>query len=177
MDGPTGTIGTDGAGVQSTMNANCISLSLTLERLWQFSLQYYGVREVKDACLHLQNQYKGNVNLLLLLKWLDEQNVCFREQDWHKVEECLGRSETLLHSYRDMRRKIKHHVPETLYRESLQFELQLEKQQQSDLVDCINALKLELNHAEPLTLRYCRQLGGEALYASFSEPVNDIANL
>jgi len=26
-------------------------LSLTIEHLWQFSLQYYGVREVKEACL------------------------------------------------------------------------------------------------------------------------------
>ena len=89
------------------MNSKHVSVSLTLERLWQFSLQYYGVREVKDACLNLQNQFKGNVNLLLLLKWLDEQQVCFLDEDWHKVEQCLGRSETLLHSYRDLRRKLK----------------------------------------------------------------------
>lgn len=159
------------------MSSKHVTISLTLERLWQFSLQYYSVREVKEACLHLQNHFKGNVNLLLLLKWLDEQQVSFQEQDWHKVEECLGRSEALLHSYRELRRKLKSHLPDTLYRESLQFELQLEKQQQSDLVDCINSIELEVNHAEPLTLRYCRQLGGEQLYAVFAEPVKDIANL
>ncbi|CAE6882144.1 hypothetical protein ACOMICROBIO_NCLOACGD_00348 [Vibrio sp. B1ASS3] len=49
--------------------------TLTLEHLWQFSLQFYGVREVKEACLSLQNNYHGNVNLLLLLRWLDEQQV------------------------------------------------------------------------------------------------------
>ncbi|MCL9780452.1 TIGR02444 family protein [Vibrio sp. S4M6] len=144
-------------------------ISLTLERLWQFSLRYYGVRKVKEACLELQNQFRGNVNLLLLLKWLDEQQVTFQEQDWHKVEECLGRSESLLHSFRDLRRKYKQHVPDTLYRESLQFELQLEKQQQSDLVECINDLPLQSNSGEPLTLRYCRQLGGERLYIAFSD--------
>ncbi|KLN65658.1 MULTISPECIES: TIGR02444 family protein [Vibrio] len=159
------------------MSSKHVVISLTLERLWQFSLQYYSVREVKEACLHLQNHFKGNVNLLLLLKWLDEQQVCFQEQDWHKVEECLGRSEALLHSYRELRRKLKLHLPDTLYRESLQFELQLEKQQQSDLVDCINGIELELNHAEPLTLRYCRQLGGEQLYEAFAEPIDNIANL
>ncbi|NOI82251.1 TIGR02444 family protein [Vibrio tubiashii] len=159
------------------MSSKHVAISLTLERLWQFSLQYYSVREVKEACLHLQNHFKGNVNLLLLLKWLDEQQVCFQEQDWHKVEECLGRSEALLHSYRELRRKLKLHLPDTLYRESLQFELQLEKQQQSDLVDCINSIELTVNHAEPLTLRYCRQLGGEQLYEAFAEPVDDIANL
>jgi len=159
------------------MSSKHVAISLTLERLWQFSLQYYSVREVKEACLHLQIHFKGNVNLLLLLKWLDEQQVCFQEQDWHKVEECLGRSEALLHSYRELRRKLKLHLPDTLYRESLQFELQLEKQQQSDLVDCINSIELTVNHAEPLTLRYCRQLGGEQLYEAFAEPIDDIANL
>ncbi|WGW00595.1 TIGR02444 family protein [Vibrio sp. YMD68] len=146
------------------------NISLTLERLWQFSLQYYSVREVKQACLELQNQFHGNVNLLLLLKWLDEQKVSFQDEDWHKVEECLGRSEALLHSYRELRRKLKRHVPDTLYRESLQFELQLEKQQQSDLVDCINGLPLNHCEHQSLTQRYCRQLGGEHLYQAFSAP-------
>ncbi|MCK6263148.1 TIGR02444 family protein [Vibrio sp. ZSDE26] len=157
-------------------------ISLTLERLWQFSLQYYSVREVKQACLDLQNQFHGNVNLLLLLKWLDEQQVSFLEEDWHKVEECLGRSEALLHSFRELRRKLKLQAPDTLYRESLQFELQLEKQQQSDLVDCINQLPLIKRSPSELTLpsdeystssltqRYCRQLGGEHLYHAFSAP-------
>ena len=57
------------------MSPKHVDISLTLERLWQFSLQYYSMRGVKDACLNLQNHFKGNVNLLLLLKWLDEQQV------------------------------------------------------------------------------------------------------
>lgn len=158
------------------MSQEHVNLSLTLERLWQFSLQYYSVREVKEACLTLQNQFHGNVNLLLLLKWLDEQQVTFQDKEWHKVQECLGRSETLLHSYRELRRHLKLHTPDSLYREALQFELQLERQQQSDLVDCINALRLHNNYSEPLTLRYCRQLGGEQLYPAFSEPAPKIAN-
>lgn len=158
------------------MSQEHAQISLTLERLWQFSLQYYSVREVKDACLALQNNHHGNVNLLLLLKWLDEQQVAFHEEDWHKVQQCLSRSEALLHSYRELRKHLKQHVVDSLYREALQFELQLEKQQQSDLVDCINALPLIINHQEPLTLHYCRLLGGEDLYEAFSEPAPQIAN-
>ncbi|MFV0449712.1 MAG: TIGR02444 family protein [Vibrio sp.] len=152
------------------MSQEHVRISLTLERLWQFSLQYYSVREVKEACLHLQNHYNGNVNLLLLLKWLDEQQVAFQEHDWQTVSECLGRSETLLHSYRELRRKLKTTLPDTLYREALQFELQLEKQQQSDLVDCINNLPLINNNDAPLTQRYCRQLGAENLAQQFAKP-------
>ncbi|ELI5390834.1 TPA: TIGR02444 family protein [Vibrio parahaemolyticus] len=148
--------------------------TLTLEQLWQFSLQFYGVREVKEACLALQNHYHGNVNLLLLLRWLDEQQLIFLEKDWHLVQNCLGRSEALLHSFRDLRRHLKSQVNDALYRESLQFELQLEKQQQADLVDCINSLTLIKNDGDPLTLRYCRQLGGEHLQQAFAIPVPNI---
>ncbi|MBA5762722.1 TIGR02444 family protein [Vibrio sp. 404] len=151
------------------MSIERVYLSLTLERLWQFSLQYYSVREVKEACLALQNQYHGNVNLLLLLKWLDEQGAAIDDRDWPKVELCLGRSESLLSSFRELRRKLKRNLPDTLYRETLQFELQLEKQQQSDLVDCINGLTLGNANGESMALRYCRQLEGEHLYAVFSQ--------
>ncbi|WP_194436789.1 TIGR02444 family protein [Vibrio fluminensis] len=152
------------------MSNKRVYLSLTLERLWQFSLQYYSVREVKEACLTLQNHHHGNVNLLLLLKWLDEQGATIALRDWAQVEQCLSRSETLLSSFRELRRKLKLTVPDSLYRETLQFELQLEKQQQSDLVDCINGLTLHNAEDEPLTLRYCRQLDGEHLYSIFSQP-------
>ena len=64
-----------------------------------------------------------------------------------------------------------------LYREALQFELQLERQQQSDLVDCINSIELQRNLRAPLTLRYCRQLGAEHLHNAFSAPMEHIVNL
>jgi uncharacterized protein (TIGR02444 family) len=142
--------------------------SLTLERLWQFSLQYYSVREVKEACLNLQNKFHGNVNLLLLLKWLDEQQLTFHEEDWPRVQHCLLRSENLLQQYREMRKKLKAHLPAGVYRESLEFELLLEKQQQSDLVDCINDLLLGPNRSQPLVLSYCQQLNAEHLYEAFA---------
>ena len=114
------------------------------------------------------------MNLLLLLRWLDEQQLIFQEKDWPLVQSCLGRSETLLHSFRDLRRHLKSQVNDALYRETLQFELQLEKQQQADLVNCINSLTLVKNDGAPLTLRYCRQLGGEHLQQAFAIPVPNI---
>ena len=148
------------------------SFTLTLERLWQFSLQHYSVRGVKEACLSLQNNFHGNVNLLLLLKWLDEQKLIFNDDDWGKLLHCLQHTEELLLQYRTLRKKIKPHVPATLYRESLEFELLLEKQQQSDLVDCINSLQLSTNTSESLTLGYCRSLNAEHLFSAFSKPTS-----
>jgi uncharacterized protein (TIGR02444 family) len=151
------------------MSPTQIHVSLTLEHLWQFSLRYYSVREVKEACLSLQNNYHGNVNLLLLLKWLDEQQVSIPSDDWQRVMDCLSRSDELLQSYRELRRKFKSHLPDTLYRETLQFELQLEKQQQSDLIDCINTLDLQPASDFKLTQQYCKQLNAERLATIFSK--------
>ncbi|CAM4291234.1 TIGR02444 family protein [Vibrio agarivorans] len=149
---------------------------LTMEQLWQFSLEYYSSREVKDACLALQNQFHGNVNLLIALKWLDEHHYTIQEQDWHRVEQSLGRTEALLHHYRELRRKLKTALSDTLYREALQFELQLEKQQQADLVDCINHLTLTSREEHSLTQMYCLQLGAEHLQAAFAKPVEALLN-
>jgi uncharacterized protein (TIGR02444 family) len=150
------------------MSQEHVVVSLTLERLWQFSLRYYSVREVKDACLTLQNSYHGNVNLLLLLKWLDEQQISIHENDWDNVVNSTIRSNVLINSYREYRRKLKFHLPDTLYREALQFELLLEKQQQSDIVECINSINLLNQQTMPLTFKYCKQLGAEHLYCAFS---------
>ncbi|MGF1750815.1 TIGR02444 family protein [Vibrio cionasavignyae] len=143
---------------------------LSLEHLWQFSLQYYGVREIKEACLTIQNHYHGNVNLLLMLKWLDEQQRHFAAEDWHLIQSCLGRTEQLLHHFRRLRRQLKNNVSDNLYREALAFELSVEKQQQSDLVDCINSLTLTTNQHQPLVSKYCQQLGAEHLSPIFVTP-------
>lgn len=144
------------------------SSTLTLEHLWQFSLRYYSAPEVKEACLALQNRYQGNINLLLLLKWLDEQKLGFNSHSWNRVQQALIRSENLLQQYRELRKKLKLQTSPSLYRESLEFELLLEKEQQSDLVACINQLPLLKNSDKPLTQIYCQQLGAAHLYSTFS---------
>ncbi|RQW61633.1 TIGR02444 family protein [Vibrio viridaestus] len=157
------------------MSERHVTLSLTLENLWQFSLQYYSVRAVKEACLSLQNRFNGNVNLILLLKYLDTHNVAIGDNDWHLLLECLHRSDVLLHDFRQLRRQLKTHVPDTIYRQSLEFELELEKQQQADLVECANHLTYRLRNEDKglLTTRYCMQLTADNLADIFAKPVQN----
>lgn len=145
--------------------------SLTLEKLWQFSLDYYAVHEVKEACLCLQNHHHGNVNLLLLLKWLDENKLTINSADWSCLLTGLQESETLVHAFRDLRRRLKVYLPESLYREALQFELCLEKQQQAELISWVNQFTLTPNQGQALTERYCQQLGAEHLARVFALPL------
>ncbi|MCG3758100.1 TIGR02444 family protein [Vibrio cincinnatiensis] len=156
------------------MNDTHVPPLLTLENLWQFSLRYYSVREVKEACLCLQNRFHGNVNVLLLLKWLDEQQLTFPEQGWATIADALARTENLIEHYRDLRRKLKSHLPDTLYREALQFELQIEKQQKADLIACIEQLPLTAQTEQPLTSHYCQQLGAQGLSKIFLPSISTL---
>jgi uncharacterized protein (TIGR02444 family) len=143
---------------------------VTLEHLWQFSLQYYSATDVKEACLNLQNHCSGNVNLLLVLKYLDECKTGFDETGWQILLAALQHTDSLISHYRELRKKMKGHLPDTLYRQALEFELELEKQQQSDLVTCVNALSLTPVGKTSLTEQYCERLGAHHLIDYFNRP-------
>ncbi|CAM2988346.1 TIGR02444 family protein [Vibrio rarus] len=151
------------------MNHHTPQHHLTIDSLWQFSLQYYSIPEVKEACLNLQNHFHGNVNLLLALKWLDEHGFAFSSQQWPLLIQSLGHTETALVHFRKLRRKMKQHLPEPLYGESLQFERQLERQQQADIVAFLQQCKLNSVPAPHLTDDYCQQLGAEHLAVIFNK--------
>ena len=53
------------------------------ETLWDFSLRYYQLAGIETACLSVQNEYAGNVLLILWNKWLDQQG-CHIDKTCHK---------------------------------------------------------------------------------------------
>ncbi|WP_261816510.1 TIGR02444 family protein [Vibrio gallicus] len=141
--------------------------TLTVDNLWQFSLRYYSVREIKEACLTLQNQFDGNVNLLLALRWLEQHRLTFPKQQWPQLQQSLERTESLLHDFRQLRRKTKQYLPNSIDKESLQFELQLEREQQVDIVAAIHTLTITTATTENLIDEYCHQLGAKQLIDEF----------
>jgi uncharacterized protein (TIGR02444 family) len=151
------------------MDEKHVSLSLTIEHLWQFSLQYYGVKDVKEACLSLQNHFGGNVNVVLLLKWLDDQHVSINKLDFERLVNSTATTDKLLNRYRELRKALKIHLPDPLYREALQFELQLEKQQQADLINCVNQSQFFPATNCSLTQQYCQSLNASHLSDIFSK--------
>lgn len=57
-------------------------LSFT-ETLWDFSLRYYALVDIQQACLTIQDEYDGNVLLILWNTWLDRQK-CYIDTTYHK---------------------------------------------------------------------------------------------
>lgn len=139
---------------------------LTGEVFWSFSLSHYKKQDVQSAALTLQDLYQGNVNLALLLIWLDNLSIGFPTPHIKILEKALISTDTLLFSYRKLRKAIKQTANTSLYQDALNFELQLERQQQADLIEALLRISLKQVTAidTPALLRhYCLSLNAETL--------------
>ncbi|MGF1713417.1 TIGR02444 family protein [Photobacterium chitinilyticum] len=153
------------------------SLSLSSQDFWQFSLSHYARAGVKTASLTLQNEYQGNVNLALLLHWLDTQRIGLTDLEINALITVLTLSDTRLEQYRAMRQQLKPQLDQAGYQQLLAFELELEKSKQHELLGQINqfacvgsnptaeVVKEAVTGAtsENNLARYCQLLGASTL--------------
>ncbi len=117
---------------------------------WQFSVGHYQQPQVKQLCLQLQDGHGINVNLLLLLCWLQKQRALLSRDDIKQLGHSISDSELRVTAHRQKRRAAKPQ-PE-LYKILLQEELLLEQQQQQLLIHNVNKhsfnSELETNNIE-----------------------------
>jgi uncharacterized protein (TIGR02444 family) len=107
------------------------------DRFWAFSCAYYDRKDIKEACLALQDQYQFNVNVLLLCCYIQTQDLAL---DAKHIEQCLvaiASTNDQLNELRKIRRKVKVHNNDA-YQCLLDAELAIEKQQQQTLIDVVN---------------------------------------
>lgn len=138
---------------------------------WHFSLKFYERQGVKDACLMLQNKYHGNVNLLLMMCWLDAHQYSFEADELKNITQTLIKHQSLLVEFRRLRKQSKSHLPTSLYQDMLQYELSLEKQQQYELVSLIKALPLAREQDISMTQIYCTNLNATNLIPMFQRAI------
>ncbi|MGR5140789.1 TIGR02444 family protein [Photobacterium sp. DNB23_23_1] len=142
---------------------------LSHDVFWQFSYSHYFKADVEAACLALQTFHRGSVNLALLMIWLDTQAIDLTQQQRQQLEQSLQPTEGLLERYRHMRRSLKPQLDGNGYQQLKDFELQMERQQQHDLIATLNQMPLSTvaqqeaaSHSANLA-RYCHGLGAMAL--------------
>jgi uncharacterized protein (TIGR02444 family) len=139
------------------------SVILNSQDFWQFSLSHYAQAGVQPACLTLQDTYQGNINLALLLHWLDTLTIQLSNAELHTLEANAALSDIRLQQYRAMRKQLKTQLDLLGYKQLLTFELELEQDQQHVLVTQFN----QFNVSPPKTTspslptnnleRYCLQ--------------------
>jgi uncharacterized protein (TIGR02444 family) len=57
---------------------------------WQFSIKFYAVPGVADACIALQDQAKVDVNILFYLLWNATEGRAFNAADVAEIERRIG---------------------------------------------------------------------------------------
>ena len=102
-------------------------------RFWHWSGKLYGSRS--QDWLTVQSQ-GGNVNLALLLHWLDLAELSV---DLTELQPALMQTEAVLAPWRALRQCAKSRLDEDEYQAMLAHELELEQLQQGVLLQCLRA--------------------------------------
>ena len=117
---------------------------LSSEQFWLYSLNLYPA--VKDLCLHWQDNFGVNINLLLFLLYLDKQQQSLTEAQLQQLEDLLQHFSTeVTQSIRALRRTLPSPWLESLMQQPLRqqllsTELAAEKLEQQLLVQQFNQL-------------------------------------
>ncbi len=115
---------------------------------WQFACQLYSKDGMQARLLDYQNQQGKNVNLCLLLYYLDSLNLTISQAQLSKLEQCISAfDQQVLKPLRTSRAYLKANHTEiadyaAIRKELLSAELKLEKQQQQMLITTINSFAL-----------------------------------
>ena len=125
---------------------------------WQFSCRLYSEGDMQARLLDYQNQQGKNVNLCLLLYYLDSINLVISQTQLNKLEQCIREfDQQVLQPLRAARGYLKTNHTEiadyaAIRKDLLSAELKLEKQQQEMLIDAVNKFRLA-THPEPNNIR------------------------
>ncbi len=115
---------------------------------WQFACQLYSKGDMQARLLNYQTQQGKNVNLCLLLYYLDSLNLTISQTQLNKLEQSISEFDKLaLKPLRATRAYLKANQTEitdyaVIRKELLSAELKLEKQQQQMLINAVNRLEL-----------------------------------
>jgi len=115
---------------------------------WQFACSLYAKPEQQHILLDLQNQQGKNVNLCLLLYYLDSLNLSINAEQLNTLQQIANEFDTqVLKPLRSARGYLKANQQEivdyaNIRQELLSAELKLERQQQQILIDAVNGLEL-----------------------------------
>ncbi|MEM5533554.1 TIGR02444 family protein [Pseudoalteromonas arctica] len=127
---------------------------LNSDHFWQFACTLYAKPDQQTTLLALQNQQGKNVNLCLLLLYLDSLNLSINTQQLNELIDAISEFDThALQPLRAARSYLKANQNTisdytTIRAELLSAELKLEKQQQYILIEAVNKFEL-IQHAEP----------------------------
>jgi uncharacterized protein (TIGR02444 family) len=118
---------------------------LCKEKFWHFACQFYALSEQKNALLSFQNKQGKNINLCLLLYYLDSLKLQINDAQLKILQHSIYEFDLqVLQPLRNTRHYLKqnqNNITEytKIRKQLLSTELMLEKQQQHILIETLNS--------------------------------------
>ncbi|MFY8275494.1 TIGR02444 family protein [Pseudoalteromonas sp. SSDWG2] len=132
---------------------------ISASQFWQFSLHTYANEQVQHTLLHWQNEHRLNVNLCLLLAYLDCHQLAISPVQLETLTDVINEfDQHALQPLRSVRAFLKseqQHITHyaDMRKQMLALELEFEKHQQAELIAACNALSMT-THAHPNNLTH-----------------------
>lgn len=132
---------------------------LSTEQFWLFSCQYYENKDAQKTLLALQNEHNKNINLCLLLLFLEKYGLTLALTEIKQAAKvCLKTDEPLLLPHRQIRAQLKQCFANeadysSIKAQLLKTELAIEKLQQTHLIAFVTECNLE-RHTSPDNLSF-----------------------
>ena len=121
---------------------------LNSEQFWQFACKLYSKDGMQTKLLGYQDQQSKNINLCLLLYYLDSLDLAVTPSQLSELESCIAEFDQQalqpLRATRAYLKTIQNEISDypNIRKELLSAELKLEKQQQQLLISTINRMEL-----------------------------------
>ena len=139
------------------MNETKTNIPVSKSPFWQFSIKFYAVPGVAQACIELQDQAKVDVNILFFLLWNATQGRTYKKADVAEVERLIGAwRDMAVVPIRNVRRALKSPPPVMTPEDAEGFririkavELEAERLQQEALYELAQTSRLGQPSASP----------------------------
>lgn len=123
---------------------------LSADEFWHYTTHRYAMGDIAPLAILLQDKYAVNVNVLLLVCWCLEHGFIINLIQLKEINAAIAQSEDVLIKHRDTRKQARQQLFEqgpnesakNAYEALKKQELELERQQQSIIVDTVNRVNL-----------------------------------
>ncbi len=142
------------------------------EYFWNWCKEAYLYKENKDALLYLQDELNINVNMVLLLYFVQSKYVSLNTSEINQLLSALQDAEKATNKLREARRSFSSNKASTEYKHALALELNSECTQQTILIRTLKALFNAQSINDILENEHNRDFYQESKHAPQSESSN-----
>ncbi|GLR71434.1 TIGR02444 family protein [Agaribacter marinus] len=120
---------------------------IPVDEFWQYSINTYRKKDVKRACLILQDELNANVNVLLFCMYLADKKTAISAEALQYLQHLIQASDDQIKAHREKRKALKT-MGGDLYKKALDEELKMERAIQDILLEAFSSAELPMRNTD-----------------------------